>query len=839
MNETQTVNRIPRTSKHEDRATIGYDKALKRKDLLNYFKKFERPFQREISSDDEDDYKSSSTDLERFIDANRDGKRESNVSASSSSSWILNERSGKIRTRKRFNESFNFSKNSVQNRNPLKRYYGKLKAKSFGPSNRSFRPVENADGSNIQNETNFQFSESWSEGNIKKLRNIDSRSEGLARKGSSAPLFSVQSQDSRCTLTYSKHRCSSKDEPNSQALKSKHASRKKWSNRMDEDIAVPNIEFSRYLHPIKDDLNSSEILRCEELLNREKEKTYRRKANFSSRRKGASKENGRYNVKPSVLTRNSRYSKYKEIDSAAVFEEDRRRSKGENRRSYRRNNERTNTSVQEEAVTCKNNASACYDGRKEETGTEELCKLINTRQRGKWFGSLDETEAKTTKEVALKRRSEYCLCPESVDTRGCLEHLPQRARRSPEAIKNDDFPRNAGTVDNVCRSSFQTVQRNRRKEEKVCRFLDDQSRRFARKNPTKDQYESINVEADNRIFRTTHPNRQSEKILGDDNQYPVSYSEEINYDEPSYRKHYVPRKITRKKELRSPSKSRGVLIREKTRAYPFKEETSFGMNAPVKRSEIAQSRDTAGGLSRDDRRLVPLRSVSSVLRKNLDSYTRVDTLREIASRDLVAGRKSSTTTCLFAGCQLDKIPVKKCEVSNGNGESTFAGSAKSCLPEFPRRVDRKACQNRPRSHCCDYKRPLKDGDKLEKQWTQNESAASRRLSSKLANVRVVKPKDAYGKTNLKKILVYPPRGESGPPLTLYKNTSNIDCSVRGNTRDGFQYTVTYIQKFASPVWCVEEDELSSFSNAEPINVTAIPSGRRSYNCSGDFTKDTI
>lgn len=137
MNETQTVNRIPRTSKHEDRATIGYDKALKRKDLLNYFKKFERPFQREISSDDEDDYKSSSTDLERFIDANRDGKRESNVSASSSSSWILNERSGKIRTRKRFNESFNFSKNSVQNRNPLKRYYGKLKAKSFGPSNRS------------------------------------------------------------------------------------------------------------------------------------------------------------------------------------------------------------------------------------------------------------------------------------------------------------------------------------------------------------------------------------------------------------------------------------------------------------------------------------------------------------------------------------------------------------------------------------------------------------------------------------------------------------------------------------------------------------------------------
>jgi len=55
-------------------------------------------------------------------------------------------------------------------------------------------------------------------------------------------------------------------------------------------------------------------------------------------------------------------------------------------------------------------------------------------------------------------------------------------------------------------------------------------------------------------------------------------------------------------------------------------------------------------------------------------------------------------------------------------------------------------------------------------------------------------------TNLERILVYPPRGEVGPPLTLYKGSSNIDCRVKGDADTGFRYSVTYVQKFVSPTW---------------------------------------
>ncbi|XP_033214151.1 uncharacterized protein LOC117171184 isoform X2 [Belonocnema kinseyi] len=66
--------------------------------------------------------------------------------------------------------------------------------------------------------------------------------------------------------------------------------------------------------------------------------------------------------------------------------------------------------------------------------------------------------------------------------------------------------------------------------------------------------------------------------------------------------------------------------------------------------------------------------------------------------------------------------------------------------------------------------------------------------------RIVKPGGESCKVNLKKILVYPPHGEQGPPLTLYKKFSNIDCRIKGDVTKGFRYKVTYKQKFMSPIW---------------------------------------
>ena len=71
--------------------------------------------------------------------------------------------------------------------------------------------------------------------------------------------------------------------------------------------------------------------------------------------------------------------------------------------------------------------------------------------------------------------------------------------------------------------------------------------------------------------------------------------------------------------------------------------------------------------------------------------------------------------------------------------------------------------------------------------------------------KIVKLKDKSGKLNLKNILIYPPDGEKGPPLVLYKKFSNIDCMIKGDATEGFRYKVTYKQKFINPIWHPKEN----------------------------------
>ncbi|XP_011503256.1 PREDICTED: uncharacterized protein LOC105366496 [Ceratosolen solmsi marchali] len=66
--------------------------------------------------------------------------------------------------------------------------------------------------------------------------------------------------------------------------------------------------------------------------------------------------------------------------------------------------------------------------------------------------------------------------------------------------------------------------------------------------------------------------------------------------------------------------------------------------------------------------------------------------------------------------------------------------------------------------------------------------------------RVMKPRDGFKRAALKRMLIYPPEGQRGSPLTLFKTWSNIDCQVRGSASKGFRYKVYYIQKFESDKW---------------------------------------
>ncbi|KAL2741649.1 hypothetical protein V1477_009278 [Vespula maculifrons] len=86
-------------------------------------------------------------------------------------------------------------------------------------------------------------------------------------------------------------------------------------------------------------------------------------------------------------------------------------------------------------------------------------------------------------------------------------------------------------------------------------------------------------------------------------------------------------------------------------------------------------------------------------------------------------------------------------------------------------------------------RPIKTNNISRKEWPCN-----------TVDLRIVKPKNSSGKTSLEKILIYPPDDVTGPPLTLFKNSSNISCQVKGNEDNGYRYNVTYVQKFISPIW---------------------------------------
>lgn len=102
-------------------------------------------------------------------------------------------------------------------------------------------------------------------------------------------------------------------------------------------------------------------------------------------------------------------------------------------------------------------------------------------------------------------------------------------------------------------------------------------------------------------------------------------------------------------------------------------------------------------------------------------------------------------------------------------------------------------------------------------------SAEREWLTDPARLRLEKPRRSHSGANLEKILIYPPRGEGGPPLTLYKRSSNISCRVKGDADAGFRYSVTYVQKFVSPSWM-------------PTPSMEVPSRElnKEYDCSADY-----
>lgn len=107
-----------------------------------------------------------------------------------------------------------------------------------------------------------------------------------------------------------------------------------------------------------------------------------------------------------------------------------------------------------------------------------------------------------------------------------------------------------------------------------------------------------------------------------------------------------------------------------------------------------------------------------------------------------------------------------------------------------------------------------DRHDFEKKMSKDEKIKNKKKPESDINFpRIVKPGGESCKVNLRKILIYPPHGERGPPLTLYKKFSNIDCRIKGDATKGFRYNVTYKQKFVSQIWH-PDDGASPFQKKE-------------------------
>jgi len=165
-------------------------------------------------------------------------------------------------------------------------------------------------------------------------------------------------------------------------------------------------------------------------------------------------------------------------------------------------------------------------------------------------------------------------------------------------------------------------------------------------------------------------------------------------------------------------------------------------------------------------------------------------------------------------------PVKKLE--------SFCEKVKAVNQNVFRKTSRSAFSNATRTNAHQYSCGANDEQNRSEISTETTTRVSKPIEREWltdpTRLRFGKPKKhSRGKPSLEKILIYPPRGEIGPPLTLYKQSSNINCRVKGDVNTGFRYSVTYVQKFVSPSW------MPSLSPQVPSSET-----EEECDCSADY-----
>ncbi|KAL6262840.1 hypothetical protein P5V15_005630 [Pogonomyrmex californicus] len=426
--------------------------------------------------------------------------------------------------------------------------------------------------------------------------------------------------------------------------------------------------------------------------------------------------------------------------------------------------------------------------------SEKLCKVASTYEDKQWLGCCcEDTEQDETADC-----SRYCRCPENVnDSTRCSYRLPYEGTYRPITMsKQINY---TASLRKILPESTQLRANDEEESEINVSMEEDWQAESTSYNQPFDKFDVFDdVRKDNYPLYNYDYNDEMEDlnshVLFSDDQAPQTCRSSSKVE---YKKEYKKLSNHLKSNQGKVTDTRTTLRKKTTTRYPADKEFSFAIRTkkPVSGDSSRLRYDAAESTCECKE---PFHDSPAC---SIGSCTCVGNSKNTKKNNSDPSRKISSTDycCDDCCCSLsftshdEKDPVKKlesfCEKVKAVNRDTF---------HKPSRVISQS--NAMRTNAQEYSQ----GD----EQNQSELGIQRTIRSarsietdRLANrsrLRLEKPR--HSEASLEKILIYPPRGEVGPPLTLYKRSSNISCRVKGDADMGFRYSVTYVQKFISPTW---------------------------------------
>lgn len=391
--------------------------------------------------------------------------------------------------------------------------------------------------------------------------------------------------------------------------------------------------------------------------------------------------------------------------------------------------------------------------------SSRLCELIRSRDAKRWLGCCCEDQDETVD------CNEHCRCPENTRSSG-----PARSIGVSSGI--DRAVRGRGFYETFSR--FQTT--GSRINDAVA---SDRDLSAGRSSP------AAAAMYDEAVVDEAHPrertrNRRGDSIGSESSQLRVPFANEWTYR--ARRSHEA---------LREYEKS--------------DDDTKSGRRGATEAPRREASRE---GIRRGE--------VRTLGRELASSWTNSPRWRRDATESLACECREAfhdrPAACLAGSCTCVKYEAANGE-SNSSSDSSHGASVCCCRCSSARSQDERDPVRKLESFCERVKAVNRDAlGGVERPMTPGHGdeppGQSEGESAQMAARRTLRRDERPERhrranrddTNLERFLIYPPRGAGGPPLTLYKRSSNINCRVKGDAASGFRYDVTYVQRFVSPTW---------------------------------------